>query len=62
MLPSGSRFFAAKRVRLIEKINQGSAHETESIPLTEYCRAVLDQRRGGSGLESSRRVIAATVI
>jgi hypothetical protein len=27
-----------------------------------FCRAVLDQRRGGSGLESSRRVIAATVI
>ena len=29
----------------------GSAHETESIPLTEYCRVFLGQRRGAKRLE-----------
>ena len=30
----------------------GSAHETDSIPLTEYCREFLAQRRGARRLES----------
>jgi hypothetical protein len=38
----------AKQLRVWAAIrNKGSAHETESIPLTEYRRAVLAQRRGG---------------
>jgi hypothetical protein len=40
---------------------QGLAQETECIPLTEYCRVFLGQRRGAKRLESIRRVVAATV-
>jgi hypothetical protein len=39
----------------------GSPQETKSIPLTEYCRVFLGQRRGASRLESIRRVVAAAV-
>jgi hypothetical protein len=40
---------------------RGSAHETDSIPLTEYCRAFLGQRRGARRLEIILRVVAAAV-
>ena len=36
-------------------------HETESIPLTEYCRVVLGRRRGARRLEDIQRVVAAAV-
>jgi hypothetical protein len=32
-------------------VRLGSLRETESIPLTEYCRVFLGQRRGAKRLE-----------
>jgi hypothetical protein len=35
--------------------------QTLGIPLTEYCREFLDQRRGARRLEGILRVVAAAV-
>jgi hypothetical protein len=60
----GNRTLAAKlkhyrieRHPLEEKTRNGQY----SIPLTEYCRVFLGQRRGARRLESIQRVVAATV-
>jgi transposase-like protein len=45
----------------VDETYMGSAHETCSIPLTEYCRVVLGRRRGARRLEDFQRVVAAAV-
>jgi hypothetical protein len=49
------------RVARVDADKYGSAQETDCIPLTEYCRVFLGQRRGARRLESIQRVVAATV-